>query len=127
MTLASKYWLIIFRTGLIYPALLFALFIALFVVPAFAGEWNEKPIMCEQKEVFEKVMVEQKKILLGSGDLLATVRDKEGYSDIPAVLPMRLYINPTTNEWTIAEYHKTYNSMCILGFGANWQILGDKI
>ena len=92
-----------------------------------AGEWNEKPIICEQKEVFEKVMVEQKKILLGTGDLLATVRKKEGLSDIPAVLPMRLYINPTTNDWTIAEYHKDYNSMCILGFGGNWQILGNKI
>ena len=22
-----------------------------------AGEWNEKPVMCEQKEVFEKIMV----------------------------------------------------------------------
>ena len=115
MTLASKYWAIII--------ICFFLNIAI----AVAGEWNEKPIMCEQKEVFEKVMVEQKKILLGSGDLLATVRDKEGYSDIPAILPMRLYINPTTNEWTIAEYHKSYNSMCILGFGANWQILGNKI
>ena len=94
MTLASKYWAIII-VG-------FFLNIAI----AVAGEWNEKPIMCEQKEVFEKVMVEQKKILLGSGDLLATVRDKEGYSDIPAVLPMRVYINPTTKEWTIAEYQK---------------------
>ena len=33
-------------TGLIYPALLFVMFIALFVVPAFAGEWNNKPVMC---------------------------------------------------------------------------------
>ena len=94
---------------------------------AHAGEWNEKPVMCEQKEVFEKLMVEQKKILLGTGDLLATVRNKEGLSDIPAVLPMRVYINPTTQEWAIVEYHKYYNSMCILGFGANWQLLGNKI
>ena len=115
MTSASKYWLIII--------VCFFLNIAIAVV----GEWNEKPVICEQKEIFEKVMVEQKKILFGSGDLLATVRNKEGLSDIPAVLPMRLYINPTTNEWTIAEYHKSYNSMCILGFGANWQILGNKI
>ena len=94
---------------------------------AHAGEWNEKPVMCEQKEVFEKLMVEQKKILLGTGDLLATVRNKEGLSDIPAVLPMRVYIHPTTQEWARGEYHKDYNSMCILGFGANWQLLGNKI
>tara|TARA_B100000161_G_scaffold135779_1_gene96322 strand:+ start:31 stop:375 length:345 start_codon:yes stop_codon:yes gene_type:complete len=92
-----------------------------------AGEWNDKPVICEQKEVFEKLMVEQKKILLGTGDLLATVRNKEGLSDIPAVLPMRVYINPTTQEWAIVEYHQDYNSMCILGYGANWQLLGNKI
>ena len=93
----------------------------------YAGEWNEKPIMCEQKEEFEALMVEQKKILIGSGDLLATVRTKDGYSGIPAVLPMRVYVNIQTQEWTIAEYHKDYNSMCILGFGANWHLIGNKI
>ena len=92
-----------------------------------AAEWNEKPVICEQKEVFEKLMVEQNKILLGTGDLLATVRTPNGYSDTPAILPMRVYINPTTNDWTIAEYHQGYNSVCVIGFGANWQILGDKI
>ena len=92
-----------------------------------AAEWNEKPVICEQKEVFEKLMVEQNKILLGTGDLLATVRTPDGYSDTPAILPMRVYINPTTNEWTIAEYHKGYNSVCVIGFGANWHLLGNKI
>jgi len=92
----------------------------------FAAEWNEKPVLCEQKEVFEKIMVEQGKFILGAGDLLATVRTKDGYSDIPAVLPMRVYINPTTNEWTIVEYHKDYGSVCILGFGEKWHILGEK-
>ena len=31
---------------------------------ARAGEWNEKPVMCEQKEQFESLMVEQGKIIL---------------------------------------------------------------
>jgi len=93
----------------------------------FAGEWNEKPVICEQKEVFEKLMVKQNKILLGTGDLLATVRAKDGYSPIPAILPMRIYINFTTKEWTIVEWHQDYNSYCILGFGGNWQLLGQKL
>ena len=114
MTSASKYWAIIIVCFFFNIAV------------AVSAEWNEKPVLCETKELFEKAMVEQKKILLGSGDLLATVRDKEGYSDIPAVLPMRLYINPTTNEWTIVEYHDDYGSVCILGYGGDWQILGDK-
>ena len=43
-------------TGLIYPALLFVMFIALFVVPAFAGEWNDKPVICaDQAETFSAI------------------------------------------------------------------------
>ena len=26
---------------------------------ATAGEWNEKPVICEQKDIFEKLMVKQ--------------------------------------------------------------------
>ena len=89
-----------------------------------AGEWNDKPVICEQKEVFEKLMVDQGKIMLGAGDMLATVRTKDGLSDIPAILPMRLYINPTTNQFTIVEWHRDYNSYCILAFGEKWTLMG---
>ena len=93
---------------------------------AHAGEWNDKPVICEQKEVFEKLMVDQGKIMLGAGDMLATVRTKDGLSDIPAILPMRLYINPRTKQFTIVEWHRDYNSYCILAFGEEWHILGEK-
>ena len=99
---------------------------ALMIDNAFAGEWNDKPVICEQKDVFEKLMVEQGKIILGAGDMLATVRTKNGLSDIPAVLPMRLYINPRTKQFTIVEWHRDYNSYCILAFGEEWHILGEK-
>ena len=91
-----------------------------------AGEWNDKPVICEQKEVFEKLMVKQGKIMLGAGDMLAAVRTKEGLSDIPAILPMRLYLNPGTKEFTIVEWHREYNSYCILAFGEKWTLLGTK-
>ena len=99
---------------------------ALMIDNAFAGEWNDKPVICEQKDVFEKLMVEQGKIILGAGDMLATVRTRNGLSDIPAVLPMRLYINPRTKQFTIVEWHRDYNSYCILAFGEEWHILGEK-
>ena len=91
---------------------------------AIAAEWNDKPVLCEQKEVFEKIMVEQGKFILGAGDLLATVRTKDGYSDIPAILPVRIYINPEKKTFTIAEYHTDYNSICVLAFGENYTTLG---
>ena len=91
-----------------------------------AGEWNEKPVICEQKETFENLMVEQGKIILAAGDMFATVRTKSGLSDIPAVLPMRVYINPVNKHFTIVEWHRDYNSYCILAFGEEWHILGEK-
>ena len=93
---------------------------------AFAGEWNDKPVMCEQKEPFESLMGEQGKIILAGADMFATVRTKDGLSDIPAVLPMRLYINPTNKHFTLVEWHRDHNTYCILAYGEKWHILGDK-
>ena len=91
-----------------------------------AGEWNDKPVMCEQKEKFERLMVEQGKIILAGADMFATVRTKDGLSDIPAVLPMRLYINPTNKHFTLVEWHRDHNTYYILAYGEEWYILGEK-
>ena len=92
-----------------------------------AAEWNDKPVMCEQKEIFEKTMVERGEILFSRGDMLATVRTKDGLSDIPAILPVRMYINPQKKTFTIVEYHIDYNSMCVLAFGNNWSSVGTSM
>ena len=94
---------------------------------AKAGEWNDKPVMCEQKEIFEKTMVDKKQILLAMGEILATVRTKDGLSEIHAVLPIRVYFDQKTEHFTIAEYHPDYNSVCVLAYGTNFQILGGRI
>ena len=91
---------------------------------AIAAEWNDKPVLCEQKEVFEKTMVDSGEILFSRGEMLATVRTKDGLSDIPAILPVRIYINPEKKTFTIAEYHTDYNSICVLAFGENYTTLG---
>ena len=90
----------------------------------FAGEWNDKPVMCEQKEIFEKTMVERGEILFSRGEMLATVRTKDGLSEIPAILPIRIYMNPEKKTFTIAEYHTDYNSICVLAFGENYTTIG---
>ena len=100
--------------------------ILIITILAHAGEWNEKPVMCEQKAKFESLMVEQGKIIIGTGDMLATVRTKNGLSDIPAILPMRLYLNPSNKHFTLVEWHKDYNSYCILAYGEHWHIIGEK-
>ena len=92
-----------------------------------AAEWNDKPVMCEQKEIFEKTMVERGEILFSRGDMLATVRTKDGLSDIPAILPVRMYINPQKKTFTIVEYHTDYNTVCVLAFGNNWSSVGTSM
>ena len=99
---------------------------ALMIDNAFAGEWNDKPVMCEQREVFEKTMVEKGEIIFSKGDMLAKVRTKDGLSDIPAVLDLRIYINPQKSTFTIAEFHKDYNSVCVLAYGENYTTLGTS-
>ena len=99
---------------------------ALMIDNAFAGEWNDKPVMCEQREVFEKTMVERGENIFSKGDMLAKVRTKDGLSDIPAVLDLRIYINPQKSTFTIAEFHKDYNSVCVLAYGENYTTLGTS-
>ena len=99
---------------------------ALMIDSAFAGEWNDKTVMCEQREVFEKTMVEKGEIIFSKGDMLAKVRTKDGLSDIPAVLDLRIYINPQKSTFTIAEFHKDYNSVCVLAYGENYTTLGTS-
>tara|TARA_B100001057_G_C22765704_1_gene917558 strand:- start:597 stop:950 length:354 start_codon:yes stop_codon:yes gene_type:complete len=103
------------------------LIIILVSVKVHAGEWNDKPVFCEQLDEFEKTMVEEKQILLAMGDIFATVRTSDGLSDIPATLPVRVYFNPGKKAFTVAEYHPDYNSVCVLAFGGNFQILGGRI
>ena len=91
---------------------------------AFAGEWNDKPVICEQKEIFEKTMVDRGEIIFSKGDMLAKVRTKDGLSDVPAVLDLRIYIKPQKQTFTIAEFHKDYISVCVLAYGENYTTLG---
>ena len=94
---------------------------------ARAGEWNEKPVMCEQKEIVQKLLRDKGEVLLMSGIQLTKVRDPDepnGYSPVPAILPIRLYYNPQEQTFTFAEYHASINSVCILAFGNSFTMLG---
>ena len=111
----DKLWWIVFTIGAI-----------LMIYNAVAAEWNDKPVLCEQKDIFEKTMVERGEILFSQGEMLATVRTKDGLSDVPAILPVRIYINPQKKTFTIAEYHTDYNSVCVLAFGENYSTVGTS-
>ena len=90
------------------------------------GEWNEKPVMCEQKEVVQKLLQNKGEVLLMSGIQLTKVRDPDepnGYSPIPATLPLQVFVNLETKTFSITELHPTYNSICIIAYGENFSSL----
>ena len=91
-----------------------------------AGEWNEKPVMCEQKEVVQKLLQNKGEVLLMSGIQLTKVRDPDepnGLSLTPATLPLQVFVNIETKTFSITELHPTYNSICIIAYGENFSSL----
>ena len=91
-----------------------------------AGEWNEKPVMCEQKEVVQKLLQNKGEVLLMSGIQLTKVRDPDepnGLSLTPATLPLQVFVNLETKTFSITELHPTYNSVCIIAYGENFSSL----
>ena len=88
-----------------------------------AGEWNEKPVMCEQKEIVQKLLRDKGEVLLMSGIQLTKVRDPDepnGLSLTPATLPLQVFVNIETKTFSITELHPTYNSICIIAYGENF-------
>ena len=93
---------------------------------AHAGEWNEKPVMCEQKEIALKAVKDKGEIPIFTGVQSTKVRDKEGLSVVSAHIPVQLFVNLKTKTYTIMEYHPSYNSACVLSFGDDWKSIGSK-
>ena len=86
------------------------------------GEWNEKPVMCEDRKTVQKLLRDKGELLIMSGVQLTKVRDPDeanGLSPIPA-LPLKVYVNLETKTYTITETHPSYGQMCILSYGENF-------
>ena len=115
MTLASKYYIIII------------LCFFLNITFAEAGSWNDKPIMCEQKDIALKIIKDKNEITLATAMSSTKVRDNDWLSDIPAMIPIQIFVNFKTKTYTIAEYHPSYNSICILAYGDDFTQLGKSL
>ncbi len=93
---------------------------------ALAGEWNDKPVMCEQKEVALNAVKAKGEIPMFTAVQSTKVRDNDGLSDIPAHVPLQIFVNLKTKTFSILEFHPSYNSICVIGYGDDWNQLGDK-
>ena len=70
----------------------FAIWIG-FTVNAHAGEWNDKPVMCEQKDIALKVVKDKGEVPLFTGIQTTKVYGKDGLSTIPVHIPIQLFVN----------------------------------
>ena len=82
-----------------------------------AGEWNDKPVICEMKDIALKAIRDKGEILLISGVQSTKVRSGGGLAQYPIHLPLHIYVNLETKTYTIIEYHPTYESVCIISYG----------
>ena len=81
------------------------------------GEWNDKPVMCEMKDIALKAIRDKGEILLISGVQSTKVRSGGGLAQYPVHLPLQIYVNLETKTYTIIEDHPTYESVCIISYG----------
>ena len=87
----------------------------------FAGEWNEKPIMCaDKKETFDTIKAKNE-VLIFTGLEFAKVRSETGYAVKPATLPFKFYVNFKTGTYTVLEHHPSYSTYCVIAYGVNLQ------
>ncbi len=112
--------------GLAKLALIFGLSF-LVTTTALSGEWNEKPIVCHPLVEIQGILKQNEEVLLANGIQATPVRDKAGISDVPAFIPISIYVNPKTQTYTIIEYHPSYDTYCVLSVGAGWEINGETL
>tara|TARA_R100000657_G_C4576333_1_gene40150 strand:+ start:24 stop:380 length:357 start_codon:yes stop_codon:yes gene_type:complete len=105
----------------------FILFFLFFITTsAFSGSWNDKPVMCEQKDIALKVVKDKGEVPLFTGIQTTKVYGKDGLSTIPVHIPIQLFVNFKTKTYTVMEYHPSYNTVCVLSFGDDWKSVGEK-
>jgi len=92
-----------------------------------AGEWNDKPVMCEQKEIALDAVRTKGEMPLITGVQSAKVRTTDGLADAPVHVPLQIFVNLKTKTFSILEFHPEINSICIIGYGDDFNLLGDKL
>ena len=90
--------------------------------PAHAGEFNDKPVMCGNDEEMFGTISFKDEIKMWEATQLTSVRDPDepnGIRDMPAMLPVAIYMNLENKTYSLVEYHPGYEQYCILSFGVD--------
>jgi len=88
----------------------------------YAGEWNEKPIMCsDEVETFDAINSKKEELVFKAVQF-TKVRTDSGLARKPVGVAVDMYVNPETGTYTLIEFHPTYNSYCGISYGTNFQV-----
>ena len=88
----------------------------------FAGEWNDKPIICTDEQETFRAIRDKKEDLIFKANQFTKVRNETGLAKRPVVVSIDMYVNPESGTFTIIEYHPTYESYCVISYGNNFQV-----
>jgi len=91
-----------------------------------AGTWNEKPVMCEQIEVAMEILKAKGETPLVTGVQHAKVRSVDGLATHPVQIPLQIFVNINTKTFSILEYHPAINSVCVIAYGDDFKLIGEK-
>ena len=87
----------------------------------WAGEWQNKPIHCMDKdEILQKIQAPDVYYQLHWNALQTTwVKTQNGeIAEQPVFIPVTMYTNKDTGNFIIVEYHKAFAKYCILSQGS---------
>ena len=88
----------------------------------YAGEWNEKPIMCaDEVETFGAINSKKEELVFKAVQF-TKVRTDSGLARKPVGVAVDMYVNAETGTYTIIEFHPTYESYCVISYGSNFQV-----
>ena len=95
-------------------------------IKAFGGTWNEKPVICEQIEIAMKILKAKGEVPIVTAVQSAKVRSEEGLADAPVHIPLQVFVNWKTKTFSIIEYHPQINSVCVIAYGDDFKLIGEK-
>ena len=93
----------------------------------YAGTWNDKPVICADKEEAMEVVLSKNEKLIFEGKMMARVYDQSGIADEPAKIPFYFYANLATGSFTVFEFHPSYKTWCMLAHGEDIQAFTETL
>ena len=92
-----------------------------------AGTWNDKPVICADREEAMEVVFSKNEKLIFEGKMMARVYDQSGIADEPAKIPFYFYANLATGSFTVFEFHPSYKTWCMLAHGDDIQAFTETL